>query len=118
MEVNRGGHQRREGYYYPDEYYQHRESKYSRQDYYLESSGSRYRTESNSTLFDQVVHLGRRIDSFSDNLDDDRRETRKSLDSMKESFDSLSSRVFAVEKEQFGLEDRRRSSTRESFSEE
>jgi chromosome segregation ATPase len=45
---------------------------------------------------------------FRDNLDDDRRETRKSLDSMKESFDSLSARVLAVEKEQFGLEDRRR----------
>jgi hypothetical protein len=46
----------------------------------LEHRDSRQESESYSTLLEQVLHQGRRLDTFRDRYDQDQRETRKSLE--------------------------------------
>lgn len=65
-EEDQGGRPRSEGYYYPADSLEHRDS--------------RQESESYSTLLEQVLHLGRRLDTFRDRYDQDQRETRKSLE--------------------------------------
>jgi len=65
-EEDQGGHQRSEGYYYPAD-------SYDNQDSHKES-------ESHSTLLEQILHQGRRLDKFRDLYENDQRETRKSLE--------------------------------------
>lgn len=104
-EEDRGGHQRSEGYYYPDVPFERRESRSSRRDYYRESRGSHY---DSATLLQQVLHLVGRIERCRDRSDDDRRETRKSLDLVRDSLGSLSTRVVVVEKQLYCLNDQKR----------
>ena len=65
-EEGQGGHPRSEGYYYPDDSYEHRDS--------------RQESESHSTLLEQILHQGRQLDKFRDLYEKDQRETRKSLE--------------------------------------
>lgn len=60
------GRPRSEGYYYPADSCEHRDS--------------RQESESYSTLLEQVLHQGRRLDKFRDLYEKDQRETRKSLE--------------------------------------